>query len=348
MGDMAQIGQNGAQMLNSAINSMSARREMEGRIQMEKDSLAARERMNSANISASDLISKRKAEDDMTMQSMRIGSSELMNSARISASNAASEAAIASSERMSGATIASSERMNSARISANDSTTRAMATYDGLKNLYSSHLQEISSLEAEARPIMKMIQNNEPLSDELTAKLTTLNNMTTASKSAFAALTKAGGEGSVEEEKIDPATGAKTKISYPNIQSYELHKGVSGGGQQKSAQELTDSYYPQTMKQTANPVAPVDETPPADFVPNPDETTKYNSETTDMRKSAAELQLKRDSLARSGKKQKGGVIDRATSVMDYELTDKERAASVRRLDAELAKKKKQIDSRQGN
>lgn len=337
MGDMAQIGQNGAQMLNSGINAMVSKRRMEDEMAMQTQRLAASERMNSANISASDLISKRKAEDDMTMQALRIGSSERMNSARISASDAASAA-----------TIASSERMNSARISANDPTTRAMETYNGLKNLYSSHLQEISSLEAEAMPIMKMMQNNQPLSDEQTAKLTTLNNMTTASKSAFAALTKAGGEGSVEEEKIDPTTGAKTKISYPNIQSYELHKGVSGGGQQKSAQELTDSYYPQTIKQTANPVAPVDETPPADFVPDKEEATSYASETDDMRKAVTELQLKRDSLARGSKRSEGGILDKATSVMDYKLTDKERAASVRRLDIELAKKKKQIDSRQGN
>lgn len=283
MGDMAQIGQNGAQMLNSGINAM---------------------------------ISKRRMEDEMTMQTQR---------------------------------LAASERMQSARISASDPTTKAMSTYNGLKNLYSSHLQEIAGLEAEARPIMQMMQNNQPLSDEQTARITTLNNMTTASKSAFAALTKAGGEGSVEEEKIDPATGAKTKISYPNIQSYELHKGISGGGgQQKSAQELTDSYYPQTMKQTANPVAPVEEAPPADFVPDKEEATSYASETDDMRKAVTELQLKRDSLARGSKKSEGGILDKATSLMDYKLTDKERAASVRRLDAELAKKKKQIDSRQGN
>jgi len=282
MGDMAQIGQNGAQMLNSGINAM---------------------------------ISKRRMEDEMTMQTQR---------------------------------LAASERMQSARISANDPTTKAMSTYNGLKNLYSSHLQEIAGLEAEARPIMQMMQNNQPLSDEQTARITTLNNMTTASKSAFAALTKAGGEGSVEEEKIDPTTGAKTKISYPNIQSYELHKGVSGGGQQKSAQELTDSYYPQTMKQTANPVAPVEEAPPADFVPDKEEATSYASETDDMRKAVTELQLKRDSLARGSKKSEGGILDKATSIMDYKLTDKERAASVRRLDFELAKKKKQIDSRQGN
>lgn len=282
MGDMAQIGQSGAQMLNSGINAM---------------------------------ISKRRMEDEMTMQTQR---------------------------------LAASERMQSARISANDPTTKAMSTYNGLKNLYSSHLQEIAGLEAEARPMMQMMQNNQPLSDEQTAKLTTLNNMTTASKSAFAALTKAGGEGSVEEERIDATTGAKTKISYPNIQAWELHKGVSGGGQQKSAQELTDSYYPQTMKQTANPVAPVEEAPPADFVPDKEEATSYASETDDMRKAVTELQLKRDSLARGSKKSEGGILDKATSIMDYKLTDKERAASVRRLDVELAKKKKQIDSRQGN
>jgi hypothetical protein len=67
-----------------------------------------------------------------------------------------------------------------------------------------------------------------------------------------------------------------------------------------------------------------------------------------MRKAITELQLKRDSLARGGKKSEGGILDKATSIMDYKLTDKERAASVRRLDIELAKKKKQIDSRQGN
>ena len=312
MGDMAQIGQNGAQMLNSGINAM---------------------------------ISKRRMEDEMTMQTQR---------------------------------LAASERMQSARISASDPSTKAMSTYNGLKNLYSSHLQEIAGLEAEARPIMQMMQNNQPLSDEQTARITTLNNMTTASKSAFAALTKAGGEGSVEEERIDPTTGAKTKISYPNIQAWELHKGVSGGGQQKSAQELTDSYYPQTMKQTANPVAPVEEAPPAGFVPDKEEATSYASETDDMRKAVTELQLKRDSLARGEKSREelptkkvrrgifglpdtyneedrvnlgnriANLADKATSLMDYKLTDKERAASVRRLDAELAKKKKQIDSRQGN
>lgn len=283
MGDMAQIGQNGAQMLNSAINSMSARREMEGRIQMQKDSLAARERMNSANNAANDPVSK----------------GVRAFGAIAAALNAHSDEQIGLMGEMSKIDRTMSDRG------------------------YGTDEDNISKQRIQAR-----LQNND-------TAMKMMNSSVNSGKFKYSHVEPDGS--TIQGEFNSTADLAVFQATM---------RGESGG--QKSAQELTDSYYPQTMKQTANPVAPVEEAPPADFVPDKEEATSYASETDDMRKAVTELQLKRDSLARGSKKSEGGILDKATSLMDYKLTDKERATSVRRLDVELAKKKKQIDSRQGN